>query len=137
MAVRRSVSHSSVCWPTSLTHQASASERERATPASTRVSSTWRSGWRSRVITGADEVGEQLLGVAAAQAPGDLALVAVLDLPGDPDPVVSGVLPELVDPAGLRGGLVGVGGLGGQLGLRQAAPDDDLVAVDRRPAAAR
>ena len=27
-------------------------DRDRATPAATRVSSTWRSGWRSRVITG-------------------------------------------------------------------------------------
>ena len=42
----------SVCSPTSRTHQASACARERATPASTRVSSTCRSGWRSRVITG-------------------------------------------------------------------------------------
>ncbi len=38
--------------PTSFTHQASASLRLRATPASTRVSRTRRSGCRSRVMTG-------------------------------------------------------------------------------------
>ena len=43
MAARSSPSHSSVLRPTSLTHQASASERDRATPASTSVSSTSRS----------------------------------------------------------------------------------------------
>ena len=54
MASRSSASHSSACWPTSLTAQASASERERATPASTSVSSTTRSGCRRRVITGTE-----------------------------------------------------------------------------------
>ena len=52
MAERSSVSHWSACWPTSRTAQTSASDRERATPASTSVSSTSRSGCRSRVITG-------------------------------------------------------------------------------------
>jgi hypothetical protein len=75
-------------------------------------------------------VGEEFGRVAAPDAPGDLALVAVLDLAGHPDPVVPGVLPELIDPPGLRRGLVGVGGVAGQFGLRQPAPDDDLVAVD-------
>ena len=42
--------------PVSRTHQASASLRLRATPASTSVSSTRRSGWRSLVITGTDSV---------------------------------------------------------------------------------
>ena len=56
IASRSSPSHSSACSPTSRTHQASASERDRATPASTSVSSTLRSGCRSRVITGADSV---------------------------------------------------------------------------------
>ncbi|SLJ83061.1 Uncharacterised protein [Mycobacteroides abscessus subsp. abscessus] len=54
MALRSSASHSSACLPASRTVQASASERDRATPASTSVSSTLRSGWRSRVITGTD-----------------------------------------------------------------------------------
>ena len=49
----RSWSIQSPSWsPTSRTHQASAWLRLRATPASTRVSSTWRSGRRRRVITG-------------------------------------------------------------------------------------
>ena len=43
-AVRRSRSQSSVCLPTSRTHHASASARERATLAATSVSSTSRSG---------------------------------------------------------------------------------------------
>src|SRR5665647_3460680 len=51
-ASRSPVSHSSVCCPTRCTHHASASERDLATPASTSVSSTWRSLWRSRVIAG-------------------------------------------------------------------------------------
>ncbi|CPA69410.1 Uncharacterised protein [Mycobacterium tuberculosis] len=41
-----------MCSPTSLTDHARASERERATPASTKVSSTCRSGCFNRVITG-------------------------------------------------------------------------------------
>ena len=52
IASRSLPSHSSACSPTSRTDHASASDRDRATPASTRVSSTWRSGCRSRVITG-------------------------------------------------------------------------------------
>jgi hypothetical protein len=40
MASRSPLSHSSLCSPTRRTHQASASERDRATPASTSVSST-------------------------------------------------------------------------------------------------
>ena len=44
--------HSAWLAPTSFTHQASASDRERAMPASMRVSSTWRSSISSRVITG-------------------------------------------------------------------------------------
>ena len=40
------------CCPTSSTHQASASLRLRAMPASMRVSSTWRCDIRSRVMTG-------------------------------------------------------------------------------------
>src|SRR6266496_3623255 len=56
MASRRLLSQDSACSPTSRTHQASASDRDRATPASTSVSSTLRSGCRSRVITGADSV---------------------------------------------------------------------------------
>ena len=52
MALRRSCNHSSVWDATSFTHQARASDRLRATPLSTRVSSTRRSGWRSRVMTG-------------------------------------------------------------------------------------
>ena len=54
IAARSSPSHSSACCPTSRTAQASASERERATPESTSVSSTTRSGWRNRVMTGTD-----------------------------------------------------------------------------------
>ena len=44
IASRNLPSHSSACSPTSLTDHASASDRDRATPASTSVSSTWRSG---------------------------------------------------------------------------------------------
>ena len=54
IAARSSPSHSSACCPTSRTAQASASERDRATPESTSVSSTIRSGWRNRVMTGTD-----------------------------------------------------------------------------------
>jgi uncharacterized protein YyaL (SSP411 family) len=43
IAVRNPLSQSSVCSPTSRTHQARASERDRATPASMSVSSTRRS----------------------------------------------------------------------------------------------
>ena len=52
IASRSRPSQSSAFSPTRRTHQASASARLRATPASTRVSSTSRSGCRSRVITG-------------------------------------------------------------------------------------
>jgi ATP-binding cassette subfamily B protein len=52
MASRSLASHSSACSSTSLTHQARASDLERATPASTSVSSTLRSDCRRRVITG-------------------------------------------------------------------------------------
>ena len=45
-------SQSLECCPTSRTHQARACERERATPASTRVSSTIRSACGKRVMTG-------------------------------------------------------------------------------------
>ena len=73
MASRSSASHSSACWPTSRTAQASASERERATPASTSVSSTIRSGWRSRVITGTEATVNSSLGVADPRTPRHLA----------------------------------------------------------------
>ena len=49
-------SQASAFSPVSRTHQASASLRLRATPASTSVSSTRRSGWRSLVITGTESV---------------------------------------------------------------------------------
>src|SRR4051812_305210 len=52
IASRSSVSQSSSCWPTSRTHHARASALDRATPASTRVSSTCRCGWRRRVMVG-------------------------------------------------------------------------------------
>jgi len=52
-AVLRSAIQTPSCWATSRTHHARASLRLRATPASTRVSSTWRSAMRRRVITGA------------------------------------------------------------------------------------
>src|SRR5262249_54092221 len=55
-AALRSDNQESSCSPTSLTHQASASLRLRATPASTKVSSTVRSFWRSLVITGTENV---------------------------------------------------------------------------------
>src|SRR3954471_3729297 len=55
-ASRKSPSQLSAFLPTRRTHQASASLRDRATPASTNVSSTRRSPWRSRVITGTDIV---------------------------------------------------------------------------------
>src|ERR1035441_5353050 len=44
------------CSPTSRTHHARASLRLRATPASTSVSRTSRSGWRSLVMTGTENV---------------------------------------------------------------------------------
>ena len=49
------------------------------------------------------EVGEQLAPVAALDAPRDLAVAAVLDLAGDLDAGVAGVLAERLDPAGGRG----------------------------------
>ena len=52
MASRNWLIHASSFRPTSRTHQASASERLRAMPASMSVSSTSRSAIRSRVITG-------------------------------------------------------------------------------------
>ena len=70
IAPRRSASQDSACSPTSLTAQASASDRDRATPASTRVSSTWRSGWRSRVITGT-EMWVNRASVSPSRAPQD------------------------------------------------------------------
>ncbi len=56
MASRSSPSHVSACSPTSRTAQASASERDRATPAATSVSRTLRSGCLSLVMTGTDSV---------------------------------------------------------------------------------
>src|SRR5690606_14957638 len=52
IASLRSANHSSWLSPTRRTHQASASDRDRATPAAIRVSSTRRSRNRRRVITG-------------------------------------------------------------------------------------
>ena len=106
---RRSPSQSSAFSPTSLTHQASASERDRATPASTRVSSTCRSGCRSRVMTGTRQCGEQLAALTDLDAPGDLAAGAVLELAGDLDALVAGALAELLDPPGACSRLLGVG----------------------------
>jgi hemolysin III len=54
IAVRSSSSQLSALRPTRRTHQPRASDRLRATPLSTSVSSTCRSGWRSRVMTGTD-----------------------------------------------------------------------------------
>ena len=56
MASRSSLIHSASCWATRRTHQASASLRLRATPASINVSSAWRSSMRSRVMTGTPAV---------------------------------------------------------------------------------
>ena len=56
MASRSSRIHSASCWATRRTHQASASLRLRATPASINVSSAWRSSMRSRVMTGTPAV---------------------------------------------------------------------------------
>src|SRR5271165_7239889 len=55
-AVRSRDSQESAFSPVSRTHHASASLRLRATPASTSVSRTRRSGWRSLVITGTESV---------------------------------------------------------------------------------
>lgn len=52
MASLSSSSHSPWCSSTRRTHHPRASDRLRATPAATRVSSSWRSGIRSRVMTG-------------------------------------------------------------------------------------
>ena len=82
IASRSSPSQSSSCWPTSRTHQASASDRDRATPASTRVSSTCRCGCRSRVITGAATWVNSSVALADPDPPGDLALEPLLGLVG-------------------------------------------------------
>src|SRR3712207_8491222 len=44
------------------------------------------------------QVGEQVAALAALHAPGDLALVPVLQLAGHAHPAVAGVLPYLMDP---------------------------------------
>ena len=61
--------HSPSWSRTRRTHHASASERLRATPAPTSVSSTWRSDMRRRVITGTASDGEHAPLVAAAARP--------------------------------------------------------------------
>ena len=103
MALRRSLSHSSACWPTRVTAQASASDRDRL-------------------------VGEQVGVLPDRGAPGDLAAVARLRLLGDGDPLVAGLLAPAGDPtlSGSGGGL----GLTGAVQGRQLADDDDLLAVD-------
>ena len=96
--IAKADSQDSACSPTSLTAQARASERDRATPASTRVSSTCRSGCRSRVITGTDKWVNSAR-PRRARAPGDLAAVARLGLLGDLHPGVPGLGAEAADPA--------------------------------------
>ena len=107
IASRSSPSQSSSCWPTSRTHQASASDRDRATPASTRVSSTCRCGCRSRVITGAATCVNSSVAVADPDLPGHLAVEPALGLPGDRRSAAAGVLPERLGAAGAC--LVGLG----------------------------
>ena len=78
MASRSSASHGSVCSPTRATAHARASERERATPASTSVSRTRRSGWRSRVMTGTESVVKSSSTPSSSPLPGIRAPQATL-----------------------------------------------------------
>ena len=130
IASRSWASQSSECWPTRRTAQASACERDRATPASTRVSRTCRSGWRSRVITGTASRVKIWTSSPTRTPQRDLALEPVLGLPGDLDAMPAGLLAERPDPAVLSRGALGVAGSVGHVGRRERADDGDLLAVD-------
>ena len=69
-------------------------------PASTRVSSTWRWGWRSRVITGAETCVNSSVRSPTVDLPGHLAVEAVLGLARDLHPLLAGVLPEGLGASG-------------------------------------
>ena len=99
IADRSSPSHSSALRPTSRTDQASASDRDRATPAATRVSSTMPLRLAQPGHHRHREVGEQRPAPVDLDAPGDLAVEPVLGLAGDRDPLLAGVLAEAADPA--------------------------------------
>ena len=127
MAGAQLPSHLPACSPTSRTDHASASERDQATPASTRVSSTGVRAAEARHHRNG-QVGEQdslrLLVGADVDAPGHRAPKARLRLVGDAHAFAAGVLTEPGDPSGRAGGRLVAGRLG------QAADHGDLLTVD-------
>ena len=117
--------------PTSRTHQASASLRLRATPASTSVSSTARSRIRRRVITGTAAVVKVWVSPPSVHAPRDVPAEPALRLVGDPHPGGPGLLAERVDPGLARRRGLGLARPLRDLDLGDGPDDEDLLAIDR------
>ena len=72
------------------------------------MSRTCRSAWRSRVITGADSVVNSSRVLADLHAPGDGAARAVLELAGDLDALLAGVLAERLDATACGCGVLSI-----------------------------
>ena len=68
--------------------------------------------------------------LADLHAPGDRAAGAVLELAGDLDALLAGVLAERLDATACGRGALSLGWLRGDLGVGERADDGDLVAVE-------
>ena len=130
IASRSWPSHSSACWPTSRTHQASASDAAAGHPARDQrvehqpLRLAQPGHHRHR------QAGEHLPGAAGQRAPGHLAAVAVLGLAGHRDPLLAGLSRNrVIRPASAAA--TAAASPSTRPGARQPADDEHLVAVDR------
>ena len=122
IASRSSASQSSSCWPD---QPHAPGQRVRARPGDAGVDQGVQRQPLRLPQPGHHrrrDVGPQLLVLADPQAPRDLLPEPVLGLAGDLDPLLPGLGPEALGPAGPRLGGLDVGPAGLDVGDRQVAP---------------